>query len=621
MYYKKGFIYWHAILTAVTFKRATILPTILPVILTTVLWSTLIVYLNRSEIWVLEFDDKLISMLGMALAFLLAFRTNRAFDRYWQGAQLWTTLSIQSRNLSRLIWNGVQTTSHEHLVEKHQMMRMVLAVAVATKCALRSGSQTAHGSSKQSSRVSKSESFTTVQHDGENVQELLDSSCKKTQKRIHEFAVDNEVLDLLPPGYFKVHTWRQSMVDLSSDVPFCKKETQLNMPVHLAKSRVIDHSTREQIATLNAQEKSIQTPKQTAVAMHTHDELSAKRVATWRLGLDAHEVLVESHIAPLESRHDNPFLNNCWSADSNEQSDPVNKTPKLRNRKQDQPKPPSSSSSRMTRSMTKLAQTSDDTVLQKSKYSPLTSTRIQHYKSPKANLIVSISPHATKNPKEIQTLQYSHSTHLVDAHLSTSGVSSAFSWTDGQFSDKPRGSTSLLATPNEKKGFTTSSPQFPMQRFPMYSQDGSLVINTPLDIIYRIAFYLRRRRRAHLVDLDDVPSMTQAITTMIDSVTKFEQILNVPMPKSYDVHMKQILILYFLALPFQLVKSLGWAVVFVTLVVSFAYFGADAIAAEIDGPFGTDENDLPLDYFCQKLKGDIEYIMEAPLFDESLSSE
>ncbi len=67
--------------------------------------------------------------------------------------------------------------------------------------------------------------------------------------------------------------------------------------------------------------------------------------------------------------------------------------------------------------------------------------------------------------------------------------------------------------------------------------------------------------------------------------------------------MKQILIVYFLALPFQLVKPLGWTVIFVTLVTTFALFGADAIgnltlyftvlsdlaASEIEDPFGTDQ--------------------------------
>ena len=41
--------------------------------------------------------------------------------------------------------------------------------------------------------------------------------------------------------------------------------------------------------------------------------------------------------------------------------------------------------------------------------------------------------------------------------------------------------------------------------------------------------------------------------------------------------MTKVLTLYFFALPFQLVKSLGMNVVLVTIVTAFALFGADAI--------------------------------------------
>lgn len=44
-------------------------------------------------------------------------------------------------------------------------------------------------------------------------------------------------------------------------------------------------------------------------------------------------------------------------------------------------------------------------------------------------------------------------------------------------------------------------------------------------------------------------------------------------------------------------------------------------AGEIEDPFGTDENDLPLEHFCQQLKEDIEYIMETPGFLGEIGSE
>lgn len=69
--------------------------------------------------------------------------------------------------------------------------------------------------------------------------------------------------------------------------------------------------------------------------------------------------------------------------------------------------------------------------------------------------------------------------------------------------------------------------------------------------------------------------------------------------------MKTLLLLYFFFLPLQLVSSMGYHCVTVCAVMALANFGTDAIASLVIDPFGTDQNDLPLDYFCEKLADDI----------------
>ncbi|KAJ3091915.1 hypothetical protein HK102_012587 [Quaeritorhiza haematococci] len=105
--------------------------------------------------------------------------------------------------------------------------------------------------------------------------------------------------------------------------------------------------------------------------------------------------------------------------------------------------------------------------------------------------------------------------------------------------------------------------------------------------------------------------MVNSLNIMTDTITKFEAVLYIPVPKSYDIHLKQILLLYFVAMPLQLVNLFGWLIVPFVVVISCAFLGADAIAAEIEDPFGTDQNDLPIDYFIRKLREDFEYIMNS----------
>lgn len=61
-------------------------------------------------------------------------------------------------------------------------------------------------------------------------------------------------------------------------------------------------------------------------------------------------------------------------------------------------------------------------------------------------------------------------------------------------------------------------------------------------------------------------------------------------------------------LPFQLWDSLNWITIPGTIVGAYIILGIAAIGREIENPFGRDENDLPLDKFCQGLEDEINVI-------------
>lgn len=61
-------------------------------------------------------------------------------------------------------------------------------------------------------------------------------------------------------------------------------------------------------------------------------------------------------------------------------------------------------------------------------------------------------------------------------------------------------------------------------------------------------------------------------------------------------------------LPFQLWHALGWITIPGTIVGAYIILGIAAIGREIENPFGRDENDLPLDKFCQGLQDEINVI-------------
>jgi putative membrane protein len=85
-----------------------------------------------------------------------------------------------------------------------------------------------------------------------------------------------------------------------------------------------------------------------------------------------------------------------------------------------------------------------------------------------------------------------------------------------------------------------------------------------------------------------------------------ERILKTPIPMAYAIHLKQLLLLYCLSLPFQMVSQLGWWTGPMVALISFTLFGIEEIGIEIENPFGCDRNDLPLDSICNTMLRNIE---------------
>lgn len=73
-----------------------------------------------------------------------------------------------------------------------------------------------------------------------------------------------------------------------------------------------------------------------------------------------------------------------------------------------------------------------------------------------------------------------------------------------------------------------------------------------------------------------------------------ERIKNTPIPFTYTVLIHRLVAFYCLFLPLGIIDSAGMLTPVVTFLISHAFFGLDAIGDEIEEPFGTQPNHLPL---------------------------
>ena len=130
--------------------------------------------------------------------------------------------------------------------------------------------------------------------------------------------------------------------------------------------------------------------------------------------------------------------------------------------------------------------------------------------------------------------------------------------------------------------------------------------NPPLEIAFWIGDYLQEETKRETLNLYQLPTLQGLINNLVDNLGGCERILKTPIPLAYAIHLKQLLLLYCLLLPFQLVDELGWWTGAAISLVSFTLFGIEAIGIEIENPFGYDANDLPLDAICKTMWRNIE---------------
>lgn len=81
-----------------------------------------------------------------------------------------------------------------------------------------------------------------------------------------------------------------------------------------------------------------------------------------------------------------------------------------------------------------------------------------------------------------------------------------------------------------------------------------------------------------------------------------ERIRHTPIPFAYTLLLHRTAYVYCFLLPFGLVDSIGVMTPFVVLIVTYTFFGLDAVGDEIEDPFGRMAHHLPLDALCRTVE-------------------
>jgi ion channel-forming bestrophin family protein len=88
-----------------------------------------------------------------------------------------------------------------------------------------------------------------------------------------------------------------------------------------------------------------------------------------------------------------------------------------------------------------------------------------------------------------------------------------------------------------------------------------------------------------------------------------ERIRNTPIPFSYSVFLKKFIFFYVMTLPFSYAFSLGYWIVPVVGFFFYVLASLELIAEEIEDPFGSDANDLPIDEITRGIRNAVKDLL------------
>jgi ion channel-forming bestrophin family protein len=129
--------------------------------------------------------------------------------------------------------------------------------------------------------------------------------------------------------------------------------------------------------------------------------------------------------------------------------------------------------------------------------------------------------------------------------------------------------------------------------------------------------YMARQINQELVALcsrnvktpNDFLVMSEHVGALTDIAGACERIRNTPIPYSYSIFIKKMIFLYIITMPVDFGLAMGYWAIPVVMIMFYAFASLELISEEIEDPFGTDSNDLPLDDLSMKIRVNVNEIL------------
>ncbi len=130
----------------------------------------------------------------------------------------------------------------------------------------------------------------------------------------------------------------------------------------------------------------------------------------------------------------------------------------------------------------------------------------------------------------------------------------------------------------------------------------------PNAIAGQIYILLKQLKNNKHLSEEEMLMLDKEVKSLTDILGACERIKNTPIPYSYNMFLKKLIFIFILLTPFAFVEALHYWSIGVTVLVFYIFVGLEYISEEIEEPFGTDNNDLPLEEMAGKIFDNIQEI-------------
>ncbi|SDX83971.1 putative membrane protein [Flavobacterium degerlachei] len=143
-----------------------------------------------------------------------------------------------------------------------------------------------------------------------------------------------------------------------------------------------------------------------------------------------------------------------------------------------------------------------------------------------------------------------------------------------------------------------------LKRLLLNSEDDKFrpMVFKPIMILKDLGVWVNKAKLSGRIDSITQAAFDANLNKISDIIGGCERIASTPIPYTYSILLHRTVYIYCFLLPFGFVESTVWVTPFVIVFIAYTFVALEAIADELEDPFGTQPNDLALEAMSEMIE-------------------